>query len=112
MNINHATAKIRVSHLSARPNFFMGPTAITFHLTRGHFVEGDTETFNDAINFIGTVQAMYAGKSALVKKGVLPAMQPTRFQRVQVMEATLSSQWRIGLPNGVSVLLFWQKHIP
>ena len=48
-------------------------------------------------------QAMYAGKSALVKKGVLPALQPTRFQRVQVMEATLSSQWRIGLPNGVSV---------
>jgi hypothetical protein len=35
----------------------MGPKAITFHLTRGHFVEGDTETFNDAINFIGTVQA-------------------------------------------------------
>ena len=51
------------------------------------------------------VQAMYAGKSALVKKGVLPATQPTRFQRVrvQVLEATLSSQWRIGLPNGVSV---------
>ena len=48
-------------------------------------------------------QAMYAGKSALVKKGVLPATQPPRFQRVQVMEATLSSQWRIGLPNGVSV---------
>ena len=48
-------------------------------------------------------QAMYAGKSALVKKGVLPATQPPRFQRVQVMEAALSSQWRIGLPNGVSV---------
>ena len=48
-------------------------------------------------------QAMYAGKSALVKKGVLPATQPPRFQRVQVMEATLSNQWRIGLPNGVSV---------
>ena len=48
-------------------------------------------------------QAMYAGKSALVKKGVLPATQSPRFQRVQVMEATLSSQWRIGLPNGVSV---------
>jgi hypothetical protein len=46
---------------------------------------------------------MYAGKSALVKKGVLPATQPVRFQRLQVMEATLSSQWRIGLPNGVSV---------
>ena len=48
-------------------------------------------------------QEMYAGKSALVKKGVLPATQPTRFQRVQVMEATASSQWRVGLPNGVSV---------
>ena len=48
-------------------------------------------------------QEMYAGKSALVKKGVLPATQPTRFQRVQVMGATTSNQWRIGLPNGVSV---------
>ena len=48
-------------------------------------------------------QAMYAGKSALVKKGVLPATQPTRFQRVRLWEAALSSQWRIGLPNGVSV---------
>ena len=48
-------------------------------------------------------QAMYAGKSALVKKGVLPATQAVRFQRLQVIEATLSSQWRIGLPNGVSV---------
>jgi len=48
-------------------------------------------------------QAMYAGKSALVKKGVLPSTQPTRFQRVQVMEAAASNQWRIGLPNGVSV---------
>ena len=48
-------------------------------------------------------QAMYAGKSALVKKGVLPATQPSRFQRVEVMEATVGNQWRIGLPNGVSV---------
>jgi len=48
-------------------------------------------------------QAMYAGKSALVKKGVLASTQPTRFQRVQVVEAAVSSQWRIGLPNGVSV---------
>ena len=50
-----------------------------------------------------TAQAMYAGKKTLVKKGVLPRTHPARFQRVQVMEATLSSQWRIGLPNGVSV---------
>ena len=49
------------------------------------------------------VQTMYAGKSMLVKKGVLPSTQPTRLQRVQVMEATASNQWRIGLPNGVSV---------
>ena len=50
-----------------------------------------------------TAQAMYAGKKILVKKGVLPAMQPARFQRVRIIEAPLSSQWRIGLPNGVSV---------
>jgi hypothetical protein len=49
------------------------------------------------------VQAMYAGKSMLVKKGVLPTTQPVRFQRLRVIEAQLSSQWRIGLPNGVSV---------
>ena len=48
-------------------------------------------------------QEMYAGKSALVKKGVLPSTQPARFQRVQVMEVAANSQWRIGLPNGVSV---------
>jgi len=48
-------------------------------------------------------RAMYAGKKTLVEKGVLPSIHPSRFQRVQVMEATLSSQWRIGLPNGVSV---------
>ena len=49
------------------------------------------------------VQAMYAGKSMLVNKGVLPTTQPARFQRLRVIEAQLSSQWRIGLPNGVSV---------
>jgi hypothetical protein len=48
-------------------------------------------------------RAMYAGKKILVKKGVLPAARPARFHRVQVLEAPLSSQWRIGLPNGVSV---------
>ena len=48
-------------------------------------------------------QEMYAGKSTLVKKGVLARTQPARFQRVQVMEVAASNQWRIGLPNGVSV---------
>jgi len=46
------------------------------------------------------VRAMYSGRKALIKKGVLPAEQPARFQRVQMMEATVSSQWCIG---GVSV---------
>jgi len=50
-----------------------------------------------------SVQTMYAGKKTLVNKGVLAGTQPTRFQRVQVMEAAVSNQWRIGLPNGVSV---------
>ena len=49
------------------------------------------------------VRAMYSGKKMLVNKGVLPVTQPTRFQRVQVVEAAASNQWRIGLPNGVSV---------
>jgi hypothetical protein len=57
MQIYHATAKIKVDHPGAKPNFAEGRKALTFHLTRGHFLEGDTETFNDAINFIGTVQA-------------------------------------------------------
>ena len=48
-------------------------------------------------------RAMYGGKKTLVYKGVLPATQATRFQRVQVMEAAASNQWRIGLTNGVSV---------
>ena len=57
-------------------------------------------------------QAMYAGKSALVKKGVLPSTQPVRFQRVQVMAAAASSQWRIGLPNGVSVAFAGEVDAP
>jgi len=48
-------------------------------------------------------RAMYSGKKTLINKGVLPGTQSTRFQRVQVMEAPVSNQWQIGLPNGVSV---------
>ena len=50
-----------------------------------------------------TARSMYGGKKTLVKKGVLPGMHAARFQRVQVMEAAISNQWRIQLPNGVSV---------
>ena len=49
------------------------------------------------------IRAMYDHKKILVKKGVLPGSRQSRFQRVQVMDATHNSQWRIGLPNGVSV---------
>jgi hypothetical protein len=49
------------------------------------------------------VRAMYSGRKMLVNKGVLPSEQQNRFQRVQVMEAAVNNQWRIGLPNGVSV---------
>jgi hypothetical protein len=48
-------------------------------------------------------RAMYGGKKVLVKKGVLATTRPSRFQRLEVMEASVSNQWRIGLPNGVSV---------
>ncbi|MCP4277599.1 MAG: phage shock protein B [Gammaproteobacteria bacterium] len=46
---------------------------------------------------------MYGGKKALVKKGVLPRVQQNRFQRAQVVDAVASREWRIDLPNGVSV---------
>jgi len=49
------------------------------------------------------VRAMYSGRKMLVNKGVLPSEQQNRFQRVQVMETSVNQQWRIGLPNGVSV---------
>lgn len=48
-------------------------------------------------------RAMYGGKKALVKKGVLPRARPNRFQRAQVIEAVTSREWRVDLPNGVSV---------
>ena len=48
-------------------------------------------------------QAMYAGKKILVRKGVLPPKRPARFQRAQVVGPVISSEWRIHLPNGVSV---------
>lgn len=48
-------------------------------------------------------QAMYAGKKILIRKGVLPPTRPARFQRAQVARPVVGSEWRIHLPNGVSV---------
>ena len=50
-----------------------------------------------------SAQALYAGKKLLVRKGVLPRTRPLRFQRVQVAGIPAGSEWRIQLPNGVSV---------
>jgi hypothetical protein len=48
-------------------------------------------------------KAMYAGKKALVRKGVLARTRPGRFQRARVVSASLGGEWRIQLPNGVLV---------
>ena len=50
-----------------------------------------------------SVRAMYDGKRALVKKGVLPRTHATRFQRARVVDPVVSTEWRIQLPNGVLV---------
>ncbi len=50
-----------------------------------------------------SAQALYAGKKLLVRKGVLPRTRPLRFQRVQVAGIPVGNEWRIQLPNGVSV---------
>jgi len=49
------------------------------------------------------IHAMYAGKKKLVEKGALPQTHPTKFQRAQVVDTVGGSEWRIQLPNGVSV---------
>jgi len=49
------------------------------------------------------VQTLYASKKRLANKGVLSGVQTPRFQRVQMLDAKPSSQWRVGLPNGVSI---------
>lgn len=47
--------------------------------------------------------AMYGAKKVLVKKGVLPRTQGVRFQRAETTIIGNDSEWRIRLPNGVSV---------
>ena len=49
------------------------------------------------------VRAMYDGKRALVKKGVLQRTHASRFQRARVVDQVIGGEWRIQLPNGVSV---------
>ena len=49
------------------------------------------------------VHAMYGAKKVLVGKGVLPRTHRARFQRVQTAAVRVINEWRIQLPNGVSV---------
>ena len=49
------------------------------------------------------VGGMYAGKKSLIRKGVLPQATGPRFQRVLPVVASVDHEWRIRLPNGVSV---------
>ena len=49
------------------------------------------------------VRALYDAKKTLVNKGVLPRTKQKRFQRVQTVTVPAEIQWRIRLPNGVSV---------
>ena len=44
------------------------------------------------------------GEKVLVKKGMLARTRPTRFQRARVVDTAVGSEWRIQLPNGISVV--------
>ncbi len=53
------------------------------------------------------VRAMYDGKKALVRKGVLPrsirCTSSPRFERIEVIDSSNENQWRIELANGAVV---------
>jgi len=57
MTIDTASVKIKIDTPGAKPAPFIGRKNVTCNLTRGFIMEGDTETFNDAINFAATVKA-------------------------------------------------------
>ena len=48
------------------------------------------------------VKAMYAGKKALVKKGVLARTRVPRFQQAQVVGPVVAGEWHIGGVYGSS----------
>ena len=50
-----------------------------------------------------SVRSMYDGRKVMVKKGILPRTHPGQFQRVKLSAPAVSNDWRIQLPNGVSV---------
>ena len=50
------------------------------------------------------VQTMYTTKASLVTKGILPRPSRPTFQRTQINIARAQHNWRIQLPNGISVM--------
>ncbi len=49
------------------------------------------------------VRELYDAKKTLVNKGVLPRTQQKRFQRAETMAVINDTEWRMRLPNGVTV---------
>ena len=69
-----------------------------------HACEASGKSIADyAVDHDINAQTMYAGKKMLVKKGILPRTHSNRFQRAQLTHIAVSHDWRIQLPNGVSV---------
>ena len=50
------------------------------------------------------VRTMYGARKVLKRKGVLPdGNAAVRFQRVEIASVGLANEWRVQLPNGVTV---------
>ena len=62
MQMDTASLKIKVDTPGAKPSPFIGRRVVTCNLTRGFIMEGDTETFNDAINFSASMKAATTDK--------------------------------------------------
>jgi len=51
------------------------------------------------------LQSMYTSKATLISKGVLSKPNRPRFQRAQLKVTSPKNDWRICLPNGLSVMI-------
>ncbi len=51
------------------------------------------------------IKDLYAWKKILVNKGVLPRSRVPRFQQAKIIDVTAGYEYRILLPNGVTVML-------
>ena len=75
-----------------------------YWLNHIHACEASGKSIADyAVKHDINVKTMYAGKKMLVKKGILPRTRSNRFQRAQISSIAVTHDWRIYLPNGVSI---------